>query len=55
MVVKLDRKKLFGLEGLVVAGLEYGDNDKDGKMDNKRIELEFPKLNKIFADEYKNN
>jgi hypothetical protein len=24
-------------------------------MDNKRIELEFPKLNKIFADEYKNN
>lgn len=44
MVEKIEYKKIRGLEGLISAGLEYGDNDKDGKMDNKRIENEFPKL-----------
>jgi hypothetical protein len=44
MVAKLDENELTGLEGLIMAGLEYGDNDKDGKMDNKKIDTEFPKL-----------
>ena len=44
MVDKLDRKQIDGLDGLIDAGLEYGDNDKDGEMDNKRIETEFPEL-----------
>ncbi|RZK07599.1 MAG: hypothetical protein EOO46_14530 [Flavobacterium sp.] len=44
MVAKLDENELTGLEGLIMAGLEYGDNDKDGKMDNKKIDTEFPEL-----------
>ncbi|WP_378180294.1 hypothetical protein [Aquimarina sp. SS2-1] len=32
------------LEFLIYAGLEYGDNNYDGKMDDKRLENEFPKL-----------
>ena len=52
MVVKLDRDKILGLEGLIEVGLEYGDNNKDGKMDNKRIETEFPKLHKVLSDKY---
>ncbi|MEY8868046.1 hypothetical protein AB9K24_00965 [Meridianimaribacter flavus] len=31
-------------EGLIDVGLEYGDNDYNGKMDNKRFKDEFPKL-----------
>jgi len=52
MVVKLDRERISGLEGLIAAGLEYGDNNKDGKMDNKQIETEFPKLHKLLSDKY---
>lgn len=44
MVAKLDRSEINGLEGLIMAGLEYGDNNNDGKIDNKRIETEFPEL-----------
>ncbi len=36
--------ELKGLEGLIYAGLEYGDNNYDGKADNNRLENEFPKL-----------
>jgi len=36
------------LEGLIAVGLEYGDNDYDGKMDDKRMETEFPKLTEIL-------
>jgi hypothetical protein len=54
MAAKLDREKLLGLEGLIAAGLEYGDNNKDGKMDNKKIETEFPKLYKMLSDKYIN-
>lgn len=38
------------IEGLIAVGLEYGDNDYDGKMDEKGIETEFPKLNEIFNE-----
>ncbi len=48
MVEKLEYKEILGLEGLISAGLEYGDNDKDGKMDKKRIENEFPELFKLL-------
>ena len=41
------------IEGLIMAGLEYGDNDKDGKMDNKRIENEFPELQNLLKSKYK--
>lgn len=31
-------------EGLIDVGLEYGDNDYDGEMDDIKFENEFPKL-----------
>ena len=46
-ITKSERK---GFEALIMVGLEYGDNDYNGKMDNKRIESEFPKLNKILNE-----
>jgi hypothetical protein len=46
-IPKSERK---GFEALIMVGLEYGDNDYNGKMDNKRIECEFPKLNKILNE-----
>lgn len=54
LVVKLKREELLELEGLITVGLEYGDNNKDGKMDNKRIETEFPTLYKALSDKYNN-
>jgi len=48
MVEKLSKEETNSIEGLIMAGLEYGDNDKDGKMDNKRIENEFPELQKLL-------
>jgi len=54
MADKLDRKDIPELEGLIMAGLEYGDNDKDGKMDNKRIETEFPELFKLLKSKKEN-
>jgi hypothetical protein len=48
MVLKLSKKQVKAIEGLVITGLEYGDNNNDGKMDNKRIENEFPELNKCM-------
>lgn len=46
MVDKCDVKELWGLEGYIQAGLEYGDNNYDGKSDNKKAEDEFPVLMK---------
>jgi hypothetical protein len=48
MVKKLNKEETNSIEGLIMAGLEYGDNDKDGKMDDKRIENEFPELQKLL-------
>ena len=45
---EIPKSERNGIEGLIAVGLEYGDNDYDGKMDNKRIESEFPKLTKIL-------
>lgn len=38
------------IEGLIAVGLEYGDNDYDGKMDDKKMEAEFPKLTEILNE-----
>lgn len=54
MVDNLDNKEIPGLEGLIMVGLEYGDNDKDGKMDNNRIENEFPILFKLLKSKRQN-
>jgi hypothetical protein len=48
MVEKLDEKELYGIEYYIMAGLEYGDNDYDDKIDNKKIEKEFPRLLKVL-------
>lgn len=48
MVKKLNKEETNSIEGLIMAGLEYGDNDKDGKMDDKRIENEFPELQQLL-------
>jgi hypothetical protein len=50
MVDNLDRKELYGIEDYIQAGLEYGDNNKDGKMDNKIAEKEFPILMKKLSE-----
>lgn len=52
MVQNLEKEKIIGLEGLIAAGLEYGDNNKDRKMDNKKIETEFPRLYKILSEKH---
>jgi hypothetical protein len=46
-ILKSERNEI---EGLIAVGLEYGDNDYDGKMDEKRMETEFPKLTEILNE-----
>lgn len=53
MVNKLNRNETNELSSLISAGLEYGDNDNDGKMDDKRFDTEFPKLYKALLDKRK--
>ena len=50
MVRKLDKKELYGIEDYIRVGLEYGDNNYDGKMDNKNSETEFPLLMKLLSE-----
>ncbi|PWK16690.1 hypothetical protein [Xanthomarina spongicola] len=45
---EIPKSKQNEIEGLIAVGLEYGDNDFDGKMDDKRMETEFPKLTEIL-------
>ena len=47
-IFEIPSKKLSNIEGLIDVGLEYGDNDYDGKRDNRRMENEFPKLNQML-------
>lgn len=44
MIGKLEKEEIRGFGGLIAVGLEYGDNDKDDKMDNRKIQIEFPQL-----------
>lgn len=48
LIKDLSKAEQKEFEGLIMVGLEYGDNDYDGKMDNKTIKTEFPLLNTIF-------
>ena len=50
MVEKLDHKETYGMEGYIDVGLEYGDNNYDGKMDKKKSENEFPNLMKKLTE-----
>lgn len=50
MVNKLDKKELYGMEGYIDVGLEYGDNNFDGKIDNLIFKNEFPKLYKTLKE-----
>jgi len=49
IIDNLDKKELFGIEGLIEVGLKYGDNNYDGKMDNRKFENEFPNLKKVLS------
>ena len=51
MVSKLNSEEYISLKSLIEVGLEYGDNDRDGKMDEKKIENEFPSLYKLLKSE----
>lgn len=48
MVNNLDNKEIRIFEGLIMTGLEYGNNDRDSKLDNKRFENEFLNLYKLL-------
>lgn len=52
MIENLDKKEIYGIEGYIEVGLEYGDNDGDGKIDHKIPEKEFPILMKKLAEKY---
>jgi len=50
LVQGLSKKEKQGLLSLIGAGLEYGDNNHDGKMDDTTIEVAFPSLNKALNE-----
>ena len=54
MVAKLDKKELYEIEDYIKVGLEYGDNNYDGKIDNKKPKTEFPLLMKQLEEINKN-
>jgi len=50
ILIEIPKSERNGIEGLIAVGLEYGDNDYDGKMDDKRMETEFPKMTEILNE-----
>ncbi|WP_400075453.1 hypothetical protein [Winogradskyella sp. R77965] len=50
MVSKYDSNELNNFRSYIDVGLEYGDNDYDGEMDETYIKDEFPKLNKYLMN-----
>lgn len=54
MVAKLDKKELYGIEDYIEVGLKYGDNNYDGKIDNKKPKIEFPLLMKQLQEKNEN-
>lgn len=50
MIDKLDEKEIGSISGYIAVGLEYGDNNHDGKMDDKKSENEFPILMKKLSE-----
>ena len=52
LLIEIPQSERNEIEGLIAVGLEYGDNDYDGEMDDKRIAFEFPKLIEILKEYY---
>jgi len=50
IIDNLDKKELIGIKELIEVGLEYGDNNYDGKIDNRKFENEFPTLKKALLN-----
>ena len=50
LIQKLTPQQARRLDFLIRAGLEYGDLNNDGEVDNKTIEKEFPKLNDLLIN-----
>lgn len=50
LIQGLPKNKKQELLSLIGAGLEYGDNNYDGKMDDTTIEVAFPSLNKALNE-----
>jgi hypothetical protein len=50
MAKSLTKDELATLESLIIVGLGYGDNDNDGKADDRKIDKEFLVLYKFFLD-----
>ena len=50
MIDKLDEKEIGSIGGYIAVGLQYGDNNYDGKMDDKKSENEFPILIKALNE-----
>ena len=46
----LTEKQKNEISGLIVVGLEYGDNDYDGKMDDTTISATFPDLDQALTE-----
>lgn len=50
MVDGIEQERLSDLSAFISIGLLYGDNNMDGKIDEKRIEDEFPNLNTLLRN-----
>ncbi|WP_370000983.1 hypothetical protein [Winogradskyella sp.] len=50
LIKNYDSRDLNLLQGMINVGLEYGDNDYDGKMDETFIKDEFPDLLKYINE-----
>jgi hypothetical protein len=50
LIKNYDNRDLNLLQGMINVGLEYGDNDYDGKMDETFIKDEFPDLLKYINE-----
>jgi hypothetical protein len=46
MTQQFDKNELGSLQSLITVGLEYGDQNKDGKTDDKKFDKESPTLYK---------
>jgi hypothetical protein len=46
----LTEKQKNEINGLIAVGLEYGDNDYDGKMDDTTISATFPELEQALTE-----
>ncbi|WP_299117337.1 hypothetical protein [uncultured Winogradskyella sp.] len=54
MLNDFDKRELNNLRGMIRVGLEYGDNNYDGKMDETYVKDEFPKLFKYINEKLNN-